>query len=311
LIANTLHGLVTKVPLGTTKSGQDWCLKALHPSEPIVTLDGIPDQDACTTVFQAYGMSQSVSKPAGAAGSWNFDAFFFPHPYILGAIYAYDTGAAHSAWTTIYNTQIGNTPITQATCFAAFDSICRQYRIGYMGVTGYHDCSATANEGTIAIAQFSCQPVTVSLPTSTGSQADISVSILGEAYIDPPRTYEQMQSMPNAYLSNAREGFYAPYKLSRGFNDWHDAADSRQYFSWYWGSNNATFGHSSTSGTFGTYTASGFANWYPYGAPPSAYNSSVSGTTVSSLVHQRADTNMIQASARNLDLTSTYTFYIR
>ncbi len=66
--------------LGSTQSGADWCLKALHPSDPLVEVRGIPDKSAVPSAFINYQAIFTVSPQAGATGTWTLDASLIPDP---------------------------------------------------------------------------------------------------------------------------------------------------------------------------------------------------------------------------------------
>jgi hypothetical protein len=261
-------------------------------------LDGIPDEDSSATVFQAYAGSYQINAPAGAVGAWNFDVYFFPHPYMLGAVYSYDTASAHTAWTPIVNLQIGSAP---GTAYTAFNSLCEQYRMAYYGVTGYHDSSATANQGICAVTQYSATPATLTLSWDAATTINLC-----EGWVDQTRTMASLQNQPSAYLGNARDGFYAPMKLTNSFKTWVNTRDVRGQIN----ANAFAAGVFDSTFTDGRLSLPVVASQnYPY--------AQVYGTwwdtpnTKYMLCHQRMDHNQIQASVRNLDLTASYTFYIR
>lgn len=290
-------------PMGTTDQGQFWAMKALHPAEPGVSMSGVPDEETVPTVFQNYASSFQVSAPSATV--WGFDAYFFPHPYLMGMIQT-NAGGITSAEIPIVNTQVGT-----GIPFVPFNLLCERYRLGYMGVTAYHDASATTNEGTLAAAQYTAVPTPLSIIANmSATVVPNDVAIMGEMWADKPRTFTQLQSMPSAYLGNARDGCYCPYKLSRDFKKWRSTNDYVTYVDYFQATQMgiATYQQGITNVGVGVLDP-GSSIVYPYGIP------GTHGTTgagpFTSLVHKRMDSGMIHISARNLDPVASFTFYLR
>lgn len=289
--------LARQIPLGTTESGKAWCLKALHPAEPLVTADGIPDEDSYPVVFQNYAQSVTLNNPTPAvSGNWDADVYFFPHPYIVGSVHTTDSAGAES-WSTILNSQISGT--TMAEKKAAFLAIAQRYRIAYMGITGYHDAAAISNNGLLASAQYmDCSKEY----TWNGYASAQSYSRPVEGWPDAPRTFTQLQSMPNAYFGAAREGVYAPYRLSLTHQVWQNASSTVVHANYPW--TTATDGYAA-----GTLPSTAPATGYPYGLAIGPY------TTVSNasdwLLHRRADTGVIHISLKQIAQDASFTFYYR
>lgn len=172
------------LPFGTTQPGRDWCVKALHPAEPLTTLDGIPDPSSAAVVVQNYSQSVTVLNPEpGSSGNWDVELFFFPHPYVLGAVHVL-SGTGVSSWSTILNNQIlGSSVETKKNSFIA---TTERYRLAYLGVTGYHNASAISNNGLVAAAQYMCTPAYVSTTKTNG----FDLVRLVEYWPDAPRTFE-------------------------------------------------------------------------------------------------------------------------
>lgn len=92
--------------------------------------------------------------------------------------------------------------------------------MAYLGVTGYHNASAVSNNGLVAVAQYMETPAYISQTGLAGY-----VTRQWEWWPDGPRTFEQLQNMPNAYAGPARDGVYCPYRLSETSQDWCSASD--------------------------------------------------------------------------------------
>jgi len=234
--------------------------------------------------------------------------YVLPHPIIQGFIYTSDLAGTHTAPITMLNPQWTSAG-TYSEAYANFMAAVSRYRLMYMSATGYHDSAATANEGTIAVAQYTQTPLYFSTTSKLGAgvPGDDDAVLNVEGWPESVRTYAQMQTMPGAYFGAARDGIYAPYKLSRGFKQWCSATEK--------------FAHMTTSACSARYgvgttyqairaslpTGAGNAN-FPYGFT-TVWRDGNNAT--GSVVHKRADNGVIHISGANLDLTSNFTFYIR
>lgn len=95
-----------QIPLGTTEQGKDWCLKALHPADPLTVANGIPDMSSVPSVFQNFSCSYTVMNPLpGSPGNWDFGVFYYAHPYLIGALRTVDSAGA-VVWSPIVNPHI-------------------------------------------------------------------------------------------------------------------------------------------------------------------------------------------------------------
>jgi len=83
------------------------------------------------------------------SGNWDADVFFYPHPYLLGAVRTVDASETVSI-SPILNPQIaGNTTSAKS---ITFTGLVERYRLAYMSVTAYHNASAVANNGLLSAA---------------------------------------------------------------------------------------------------------------------------------------------------------------
>lgn len=278
-------------------------MKALHPADPLTTVAGIPDFTSNPVVVQNYSQSYSVLNPSPAlAGNWDFDIFFYPHPYLIGCLRTVDAIGAE-LFTPILNNQVVGANLAGKR--GTWMSTSERYRLMYMGVTGYHNASALSNQGLLASAQYMATPsyVTSSDPVDTPGAVVPYARLLHELWADAPRTFEQMQNMPNAYLGPARDGVYAPYHLSEVCQDWVSSSD-------------LVFaeGTNLQAGVFGQ---SAIYNFPPAPAGP-CYPYGLEGTHKLGAdlhlpypIHRRADSGVIQISLRQLAPTAAFTFYFR
>jgi len=75
LIAMKLKSLINgrTEKLGSTPTGSDWCLKALHPADPLTEVRGVPDQSSVPSVFLNFQTVGSVKPSSHAVGTWGCD----------------------------------------------------------------------------------------------------------------------------------------------------------------------------------------------------------------------------------------------
>lgn len=226
------------LPLGTTESGRAWCLKALHPADSVSVVDGIPDEDSYPVVVQLYNQQYTVLNPEPtSAGNWDVDVWLFAHPYIFAAVRTVSATGV-TAWSTVLNNALAGTTVHDKR--AALSAICERYRLSHLGVTAYLDSSAVSNNGMVACAQYMETPSYVSMVSPALATAAVSgmadyASRLIETWVDPPRTYSQLQQSLNPYMGAAREGMYVPYKLSQTSQQWQNASDLVVHANQTWG----------------------------------------------------------------------------
>jgi hypothetical protein len=301
------------LPFGDTPSGRDWCIKALHPADPLTTLDGIPDEDSYPVVMQNYAQSFNVPNPLAGSniGNWDVDVFFYPHPYLLGAVRVTDATAAVT-WYPLLNNQI--TGATAQDKQSTLRATVERYRLAYMGITGYLNAPATSNSGLCAAAQYMQTPAYSSVmwgaaATVTkgkercGADPDAPTPVgfvrQAEHWMDAPRTFEQLQNMPNSYTGAAREGVYVPYRLSETHQDWVSASDVVVSPS------QETSNTELDGSPYGTIGAGTSALSGPYGL------AGLRATSWGSLIHRRADSGMAHISFKQLNPTASLMFYFR
>lgn len=203
---------------GNTPTGGDWCLKALHPSDPLTEVRGIPDHSAVPSVLMNYQSTLTISHPTGTT-PWEFRATLLPHPINFMFWETENPTAADSG--TFLNPQIDGT--THAEKYTNFKKLAQRWRLAYCGVTCYQDGPDLANQGTIVVAQPAVQMKRryASMPNLTGvtSRVYAGVPICRASEEDLP-DFTTSQSMPNAYFNRSREGAYVPLKLTESCQDW-------------------------------------------------------------------------------------------
>lgn len=212
---------------GATPSGVDWCVKALHPSDPITEVRGVPDKSCFPTMFMNYQTVATITPPVNATGTWSTDLQLIPHPICFCA-----GSATFSTGTTsieILNSQVpGALPYAHVQKYANFIASFKRWRLAYASVTVYQDGPDLANQGTVVACQKPVAPFMYNLTNPVeGGYPSHSVGAFHAFHMEASDlpNYSNSQSMPNAYFGRSRDGLYMPLKLSGEF-DWHSPADS-------------------------------------------------------------------------------------
>jgi len=217
--------------LGDTPSGVDWCIKALHPSDPLTEVRGIPDKSAVPSLLLNYQSTATIKPTVGATGVWSFDSTLLPHP--VAPFFGVVTDSIHPQGYVPFNhlnPQLDG--ITHAEKFASFAKLAQRWRLAYMSATVYLDAPDLSNQGTIVVSQvpisfletngaFAFEEITKASPMMT-----TKISQPGPE--DYPQ-FDKCQAMPNAYFNRAREGAYVPLKLTKTCQQWHSMADSTMF----------------------------------------------------------------------------------
>jgi hypothetical protein len=302
-----MRSLLDGKVLGSTPQGRAWALKALHPAASEIDLGGVPSFESLPVVLQNFNSSVQILPPTGVSGPWGFDALFYSHPVFQGCVLRQDANS-HVNWQPIINAQLsaGNTSFANAASLATdnLSASCSEYRMAYAGVTGYHDAPATANEGTIAVAQYLEVPQYLSTDSGTGY-----VALLGEGWPGSSKQFTELQSMPSSYLGNARDGFYAPLKLSREAFNWKQGLDLHAYLDRNFMATLVGGGFTSDVNVRSPGAAGSNVGGFPYGIPSAWFVGSSWSQQRS--VHPRCSTDVIHVSVRNLDPASSFTLYLR
>lgn len=211
-------------PLGNTPTGRDWCIKALHPSDPLTEVRGIPDHSAHPSVLQNYQMTYRFTCDPGAVGTWGFESVILPNPVQFAVIKV--TDSVGSRYLYPLNSQLsGATVLTKTNDFIGQ---AQRWRLAYMGATAYLDAPALSNQGSIVAAQV---PLEYYYTSRTGKirTGGITYSAcglrVGVTTAEDVPDFTKTQSMPNAYFGRAEHGAYIPLKLTETCQDWVGAKD--------------------------------------------------------------------------------------
>lgn len=291
---------------GDTPTGADWCVKALHPSDPLTEVRGVPDHSAVPTVCMNY-QSTFTLRTSGTS-TWAFDMSILPHPYYFaywsgndGNVVCPESGINIEG--NMWNTQLiqgGGQPASDA-LLNAWLGVAQRWRLAYAGCTIYQDGPDLANQGTIVVAQT---PVVSQLTTSSqtiGTTAFSSVPLkyYSKAIMGP--AFARSQNMPSAMLGRSRDGAYVPLKLTDTCQDWFGPETVIGVLSGL-----SVMPNSAVVQIPNTYLPN-----YPFPSVQSTVLKPSDGTFSGDALVDLVSTNVAQVSARNLSPQTSYTFYFR
>jgi len=208
--------------MGTTPAGADWCIKALHPSDPLTQVRGIPDMSAATSLCMNYQTTFTLSAQPGATGTWSWESTLLPHPINFMATQAHDSVGDMNY--EVLNAQI--TGANHAGKAAWLSQNAQQWRLAYAGVTVTQDGPDLANQGTIVVSQGPVIPFTYTASTYEDGARAVSCTQPVQVYTaeDLP-SYTSSQSMPSAYFDVSKKGVYVPLKLTKTCQTWRSQID--------------------------------------------------------------------------------------
>lgn len=282
--------------MGDTPSGGDWCLKALHPSDPLTDVLGIPDKSAVPSTFLNYQATFTLEPPVGAADSWGFDIEVKPHPVSFLTYNAWDKDSVHSSHGEFLNPQLDGA--THGLKIQALRLLGEKWRLAYMGVTCHQDGADLTNQGTLVACQRPVEPIVASV---SGPGGPGGVFMLPGTIWQPDdvATFTTSQSMPNAYFGRSREGCYMPLKLNKTCQQWYGDAHLAQ---------NVAVGVAESVFHYTTPT-SNVGQWPYYDLPTPSYSASVFSEGEPTSLPLNATWGAI--CARNLAPTTRFTFFVR
>lgn len=213
--------------LSETEEGKAWCIKALHPADPVVQVQGIPDKNATPSVMMNYQTRVDLGTPDEESDTWNLDFALLPHPTHFGYVRKYisDYVAATIELSNIANSQIPGGG--GATMWDNFIATYERWRLCYMSASVYLNASATTDSGMVVAASvpsvpkyYYCSPTIIGVD----QPSTMMPPIMSFQTTDVP-SYEYIQAMPNMYSGNLRDGVYLPLKLSHDFDRWYGQDD--------------------------------------------------------------------------------------
>lgn len=259
---------------GATEEGAAWCIKALHPSDPMVDVEGIPDESAVPSMFLNFQSTRTLSPQTGATGTWRCDGQLVPHPLSFGWVQSVDSVGPQDLG--FRNVQISPesadpTPATWIDMVNAWDSAYTRWRLAYMSITIYQDGPALANQGTVVACQKPVNPAlrhqhvfNVNVDAFT---YDNDISYPPSFYLAPHDSpnYDTSQAMPNAYFGKSKDGLYMPLKLTRTHQKWHSRSD---YVMQAFDQPMLPFDYAVNPGLSGQYPVYSSGSAYAYGVRP-------------------------------------------
>lgn len=295
-IAQTLGSHILSLPgdLSSTPDGRSWVIKALHPSDPISNVRGLPDETSCPNVVLSYYNVFRVSAPAAAVNSWGFDMTVTPDVIHQACVIPLDHTGLPATAISFLNTSLTTaspTP-TYGQLWSAFNNLgIEAHRLIGFGVSGYQDGPALANQGTISASQFTVHPLCYGV-----NGAALSSQYRARMFQNTDlATYESSQHMPNAYFGESKDGVYLPLRLST------DAFEFRNESKWMFFQG---VGQAPTT----------LPTAYPPATPPYPAVQRVwasAGNVVGDLVNKPLNSIWGGISARNLSTSTSFAFYFR
>lgn len=192
-----------KAPLlGNSASGQNWCLRALHPAHPSGEFHGIPDKCCMPTVQLEFKMTFSIPQPVAPGPTYRAWLGVMPNvvaPMVCLSVNTDGTGVVDSWFS---NPQITGATIANKT--DAWRANVASARLEYMSVTVFYDAPTLYDQGVKVAAQ-------------------VGQSWNQDNNATPPQynwngvlfTPESLVNYPLATQTPGREGAYMPIKLSQ------------------------------------------------------------------------------------------------
>lgn len=204
-------------------------MKALHPSDALVDVSGIPDKSAIPSVMINYQSTARIAAPDGQTDPWNFASLVTPHPVAFGFDTPVDSdGVSTGEFHPHLNQQLSGA--NHATKAGSFLGQVERWRLAYFGVSYHFDGPALSNQGTISVAQVPYAPRTFNVGGIVGTAsagfahvrcAD-AVGVQGGGEFP---NYDRNITMPNAYQGEIKNGAYIPIKLTKTCQQWRSRAD--------------------------------------------------------------------------------------
>jgi hypothetical protein len=217
---------VLSIP-GISEDGASWLAKALHPSDNVPKIVGIPTMDAVPTACVNYTNTYIISAPTGQASGSTWDCVIsaVQHPISFGKVRCIGSNGSAPIYssTALLNTQLGGTG-TEANVYESsqkqWDNSVTKYRPMYMGATYTLTAPTLSDQGTVASTQLPLDTSLFTLPSTTMVFAR-NLEVLpdfdfpGGVANTPEFSFSSIQGTPGAYTASAREGGYVVMKLDQ------------------------------------------------------------------------------------------------
>lgn len=230
---------------GATEAGNAWCIKALHPSDPVSECAGIPDESAVPSTHLSFMTTHAFQKPSTlpSGATWGFDLDVMPHPIQFASLLTHDGGGAYPDRLEVLNSQLAGASHTDK--LVSLVGMAQRWRLTYCGVTLYQDGAALTNQGTIIACQRPVHALSM-YTTAGGFVADAGLTTASSSVMQTngarglrqaiafqevdQLNYNSMTNMPNAYIGKSVDGCYLPLALTRTCQKWHGEHDICTYF---------------------------------------------------------------------------------
>jgi len=283
-----------------TPDGRAWVVKALHPSDPVSTVHGLPDQSSAPSTVMAYYNVYRVSCPAGETSNWGFDMTITPDVIHQACMITLNRVGLVQSLTSFLNQSLApagvpNPSYTQ--CLAQWATMgVEAHRLLGFGVTAYQDGPALSNQGTLTAAQWEVHPRKLFATGYNVTGSPLASYRITQYQANDLALYESSQHMPNAYFGESKDGCYLPLRLSH-FEEYRSAANLELI------SNSAVTGNAipiPTSSPAGVPP-------YPGITPANAVTGSLNGDPV----YKPLNSIWGGISARNLSPATSFAFYFR
>jgi len=298
-------------PMAATETGRQWLIKALHPSDELVSADGVPDLTASPSVLLNYQAVCTINPPQQVVqnnSAWTFDMAVIPDPIQPLAARATDMFNLNGVLFSFINPQLSTQTYSGAVS-AFFQSGVLRWRLAYMSVSVYQDGPALADQGTLVAAQVPVEYQLVSYPglriPGSGVGSTFHVRVMNPAFNN--LNYSSVQAQPNAYFGQSKFGTYMPLHLDCLSEDgWRGAHDMQ-----LWQSSPATFSFQGIPCGY-ICPVGGQQAAYPYPTAEVAYlYSDTEPNPLGSVVCRPANTKWGVISGTNISAQSRITVYVR
>lgn len=213
--------------MATTPEGKAWVIKALHPSDPLTVVRGLPDESSSSTVVLQYHNVFRLSAPSTqTSGTWGFDLTAIPDMIAQACWRRYDSDGIPNGVGNFLNaglTPPGVGAPSYVQLLAQFNTMgVEAHRLLAYGITAYQDGPALADQGTLTACQYevsrrkfyvnSSEPVLTTDPLAHMRIACYQETDLG--------SYETSQMLPTSYFGESKQGCYLPLRLTRTSQNW-------------------------------------------------------------------------------------------
>lgn len=298
--------------MASTQEGRAWVIKALHPSDPLTTVRGLPDETSSSTVVLQYHNVYRISAPATqTTGTWGFDLTVIPSLLVQAAWTRYDAGGIGNGTANFLNQGFAPPGVpapTYSQLRAQFNSMgVEAHRLLAFGVTGYQDGPALADQGTLTACQYAVSRRKFFFDRNTAAEPTypyVGHMRLSQFQEGDLANYDKSQQMPNSYFGESKQGVYMPLRLTHTCQKWTTDADMEKYL---------PVGAPSISGAGEDMIVPSFPG--PAGQPyPSlaaaGYNAALGGLS-GDVVYPPLNGIWGSISARNISFQTSFAFYFR